>query len=66
MMENFLILIAICLNVEFAGALLILAQQFPKYFTATKQRMRLGMILLLGGFAVKMVLYVIEYAHMIL
>jgi hypothetical protein len=66
MMENFLYYIAICLNVEFAGALLILVQQFPKYFTATKQRMKLGIILLVGGFIVKIILYAVEYIHLIL
>jgi hypothetical protein len=63
MMENFLIYIAIFLSVELAGALIILAQLFPKYVTVTKQRMKLGIILLFGGFAVKIVLYAIEFIY---
>lgn len=62
-MENFLYYIAICLSVELAGALLILTQLLPKYVTVTKQRMKLGIILLFGGFAVKIVIYAIEFIH---
>lgn len=62
-MDNFLIWVAICLSVELAGALIILAQLFPKYVTVTKQRMKFGIILLFGGFAVKIVIYVIEFIH---
>ena len=63
MMENFLIWVAICLSVELAGALLILTQLLPKYVTVTKQRMKLGIILLFGGFIVKIVIYAIEFIH---
>ena len=66
MMENFLIYIAIFLSVELVGALIILAHLFPKYVTVTKQRMKLGIILLVGGFIVKLILYAIEYIHLIL